>query len=100
MLCSLCGNDRTTWTVIAELGDYNPQEHSGNYAGEARFFQKQTLSLEEEMMEIHQTEVKGQTLEEAETNFLRKACALDSYGIDPYPVKVQLFVRNRVHDIQ
>jgi hypothetical protein len=71
------------------LGDYNPQEHIGNYAGEAKLFLKQSQSLEEEMIEIHQTEVKGQSLEEAEANFLRKACALDSYGVDPYPVKVR-----------
>lgn len=45
--------------------------------------------MEEEMLEIHQTVLKGQTLEETEANFLRKACALESYGVDPHPVKVR-----------
>lgn len=40
------------------------------------------------MMEIHQTELIGQSLEETEANFLRKASTLDTYGVDPHPVKV------------
>lgn len=40
------------------------------------------------MMEIHQTELRGQLLEETEANFLRKASMLDTYGVDPHPVKV------------
>ena len=74
--------------ILVELGDYDPQEHVGNYAGEEKLFMKQSQSLEEEMMEIHQTETKGQTLEIAETNFLLKASGLDSYGVDPHSVKV------------
>lgn len=70
------------------MGDYNPQEHVGNYASEFKIFLKQTLSMEEEMMEIHQTELKGQSPEEAEANFLRKACVMESYGLDPHLVKV------------
>lgn len=78
----------SSYTVSAELGDYNPQEHIGNYASEFKVFLKQTLNIEERMMEIHQTELKGMTLEETEASFLRKACVLETYGVDPHPVKV------------
>jgi len=30
----------------------------------------------------------GQTAAEAEANFLVRACQLDTYGVDPHPVKV------------
>lgn len=65
------------------------EEHIGNYASEFKIFLKQTLNIEERMMEIHQIELKGMSLEETEANFLRKACTLDTYGVDPHPVKVQ-----------
>ncbi len=74
--------------VAAELGDYTPEEHIGNYASEFKIFLKQTLNVEENMIELHQTELKGQSLEETEANFLRKACTLDAYGVDPHAVKV------------
>lgn len=32
--------------------------------------------------------VKGMTTQEAERQFLKIACQLDTYGIDPHPVKV------------
>ncbi len=31
---------------------------------------------------------RGQVPSEAEGNFLKKACSLDTYGVDPHPVKV------------
>lgn len=73
---------------LAELGDYNPEEHIGNYASECKIFLKQTLNIEESIIEIHQTLLKGQLLEEIEAKFLRKCCSFDSYGVDPHPVKV------------
>ena len=33
----------------------------------------------------------GQTPAEAEANFLVRACQLDTYGVDPHPVKVAVF---------
>lgn len=74
--------------IIAEMSDYQPEEHCGNYASELKLFAKQSLNLEQTMMDLHRTELKGQSLEETEANFLRKACTLDSYGVDPHPVKV------------
>ena len=75
--------------VAAELGDYDPEEHEDNYVSEFKLLLKQTPEIEEKMMEIHQTQLKGQTPAQVENNFLRKACTLDTYGVDPHPVKVQ-----------
>lgn len=49
---------------------------------------KQTDVLEEKIMDIHKRKLKGQSASQAENNFLRLACQLDTYGIDPHPVKV------------
>jgi FERM domain-containing protein 3/5 len=71
-----------------DLGDYDPEEHEGNYVTEHKMLLKQTLKIEEDIMELHQTQMRGQSPESTETNFLRKAYQLDTYGIDPHPVKV------------
>lgn len=34
--------------------------------------------------------VKGMSTQEAERTFLKIACQLDTYGVDPHPVKVLL----------
>jgi len=49
---------------------------------------KQTPQIEEKIIELHQTHLSGQTPTETETNFLRRASQLDTYGVDPHPVKV------------
>lgn len=59
-----------------------------NYVSEMKILLKQTQMLEEKMMELHQTQLKGQSPATTENNFLRKACSLDTYGVDPHPVKV------------
>lgn len=73
---------------IAELGDYDPEEHVDNYVSELKILLKQTESIEEKIMELHQTQLKGQSPTTIESNFLCKAVTLDTYGIDPHPVKV------------
>ncbi|XP_022191859.2 FERM domain-containing protein 5 isoform X2 [Nilaparvata lugens] len=75
------------YVIQAELGDYDPEEHVENYVSEMKILLKQTQLIEEKIMELHQTQLKGQSPETTETNFLRKACTLDTYGIDPHPVK-------------
>ncbi|RZF32960.1 hypothetical protein LSTR_LSTR000830 [Laodelphax striatellus] len=75
------------YIVQAELGDYDPEEHVENYVSEMKILLKQTQLIEEKIMELHQTQLKGQSPENTETNFLKKACTLDTYGIDPHPVK-------------
>lgn len=39
-------------------------------------------------MDLHQTQLKGFTPEQAENYFLRIASQLDTYAVDPHPVKV------------
>lgn len=73
---------------LAELGDYNPEEHIDNYVNELKILLKQTLQLEEKMIDIHKNELKGKNAVEVETMFLKKACILDTYGVDPHAVKV------------
>lgn len=75
------------YVVQADMGDYNPEEHEGNYVQELRLLLKQTPQIEEKIMELHQTHLVGQSPLEVETNFLRRACTLDTYGVDPHPVK-------------
>ncbi|KAI5693078.1 hypothetical protein M8J75_007555 [Diaphorina citri] len=69
-----------------ELGDFNPEEHVGNYVADLKILLKQTTYIEEKMMEFHE-KLKDQTPEQVETAFLRKAACLDTYGVDPQPVK-------------
>ncbi|XP_027851154.2 FERM domain-containing protein 5 isoform X3 [Aphis gossypii] len=77
------------YILQAELGDFNPEEHIDNYVNELKILLKQTLQLEEKMMDIHKNELKGKTAAEMETIFLKKACVLDTYGVDPHAVKDQ-----------
>ncbi|KAH9370033.1 hypothetical protein HPB48_001910 [Haemaphysalis longicornis] len=73
--------------IQSELGDYDSEEHGDNYVSEFKLLLKQTPRLEEKIAEIHQTQLRGQVPAVAEANFLRKACLLDTYGVDPHPVK-------------
>ncbi|XP_059487544.1 FERM domain-containing protein 5 isoform X1 [Neocloeon triangulifer] len=75
------------YVIQGDLGDYDPEEHEGNYVAEHKLLLKQTIKIEEDIMELHQTQMRGQSPETTETNFLRKAYQLDTYGIDPHPVK-------------
>ncbi|XP_077514566.1 FERM domain-containing protein 5-like [Amblyomma americanum] len=73
--------------IQSELGDYDSEEHGDNYVSEFKLLLKQTPRLEEKIAEIHQQQLRGQVPAMAEANFLRKACLLDTYGVDPHPVK-------------
>ncbi|XP_033365435.1 FERM domain-containing protein 5 isoform X3 [Bombus vosnesenskii] len=75
--------------VQSEIGDYDPKLHEGNYISEHKLLLKQTEAIEEKAMKLHQTELKGFTPEQAETHFLRLASQLDTYAVDPHPVKDQ-----------
>lgn len=63
----------------------------GNYISELKLLLKQTDTIEEKAMELHQTQLKGFTAEQAEIHFLRIAAQLDTYAVDPHPVKVFYF---------
>nr|CAH7735542.1 unnamed protein product [Callosobruchus chinensis] len=70
-----------------ELGDYDPEIHVGNYISEFKILLKQTEAIEDKAMEIHQKQLKGQSQSQVEHSFLKLACQLDTYGVDPHPVK-------------
>ncbi|KZC09954.1 FERM domain-containing protein 3 [Dufourea novaeangliae] len=75
--------------VQSELGDYDPEIHEGNYISAHKLLLKQTEAIEEKAMDLHQTQLKGFTPEQAETHFLRLASQFDTYAVDPHPVKDQ-----------
>lgn len=60
----------------------------GHYGGDVKVLLKQTQTIEEKAMDIHQKQLKGQDQSQIENSFLKIACQLDTYGIDPHPVKV------------
>ncbi|CAB3241098.1 unnamed protein product [Arctia plantaginis] len=83
--------------IQIELGDYDPNIHVGNYVTEMRLLLRQTEVIEARIQELHREPVegtpggsggvKGMTTQEAERTFLKIACQLDTYGVDPHPVK-------------
>ncbi|XP_061709362.1 FERM domain-containing protein 5 [Cydia pomonella] len=83
--------------IQIELGDYDPNIHVGNYVTEMRLLLRQTDAIEARIQELHREPVegtpggsggvKGMSTQEAERTFLKIACQLDTYGVDPHPVK-------------
>ncbi|KAL3289458.1 hypothetical protein HHI36_022882 [Cryptolaemus montrouzieri] len=73
--------------IQSELGDYDSEIHEGNYVTDLKILLKQTPTIEEKAMEIHQKQLKGEDPSQIESKFLKRACPLDTYGIDPHPVK-------------
>ncbi|XP_046403741.1 FERM domain-containing protein 5 isoform X2 [Ischnura elegans] len=75
------------YIIQSELGDFDPEEHMEGYISEHKLLLKQTPKIEEKIAELHQTQLKGQPPSAMETAFLKKAYTLDTYGVDPHPVK-------------
>ncbi|CAD5112820.1 DgyrCDS2031 [Dimorphilus gyrociliatus] len=89
LLCSSQdANLLAAYIVQSELGDYEPQDHPPGYVSQLKMLPKQNEQQEERIAELHKT-LAGQVPSVAEDNFLQKASTLDTYGIDPHPVKDQ-----------
>lgn len=83
--------------IQGELGDYDPAVHIGNYVSEMRLLLRQTEATDARIQELHREPVEsisgggggvhGLSAQEAERSFLKIACQLDTYGVDPHPVK-------------
>lgn len=75
-----------SFTVQAELGDYNDSEHPPNYLSELCLLPKQNAEDERRIRELHKLH-KGQAPADAEANFLEHAKRLDCYGVESHPAK-------------
>ncbi|XP_062921902.1 band 4.1-like protein 3a isoform X18 [Mobula hypostoma] len=75
-----------SYTVQAELGDYDPDEYGTEYISEFRFAPNETKELEEKIIELHKTH-KGMSPAEAEMHYLENAKKLSMYGVDLHHAK-------------
>ncbi|KAG5842935.1 hypothetical protein ANANG_G00183040 [Anguilla anguilla] len=75
-----------SYALQSELGEYDPDLHSNDYAKELRLAPGQTKELEEKMMELHRT-YKAMTPAQADLMFLENAKKLAMYGVDLHQAK-------------
>lgn len=70
-----------------EIGDYDEEIHVGDYVSPLKLALRQTDQLERKVMELHQKREPGQDPQVAVDEFLSIARGLETYGVDPHPVK-------------
>ncbi|XP_030052400.1 band 4.1-like protein 2 isoform X4 [Microcaecilia unicolor] len=75
-----------SYTLQAELGDYDPEEHSSDYIGEFQFAPSQTKEMEDKVVELHKTH-RCLTPAQADFQFLENAKKLSMYGVDLHHAK-------------
>ncbi|XP_056674762.1 band 4.1-like protein 2 isoform X20 [Monodelphis domestica] len=75
-----------SYTLQAELGDYDPEEHNSDYISEFQFAPNQTKEMEEKVIELHKTH-RGLSPAQADSQFLENAKRLSMYGVDLHHAK-------------
>jgi FERM domain-containing protein 3/5 len=73
------------------LGDYDPERHLHGYVSEMNLILSPSEKVEQQIVDFHSGKVgaiPGTSPMQAVNAFLKKAVTLDTYGIDPHPVKV------------
>ncbi|XP_054425935.1 band 4.1-like protein 2 isoform X8 [Pteronotus mesoamericanus] len=75
-----------SYTLQAELGDYDPEEHASHDLSDFHFAPSQTKELEEKVVELHKTH-RGLSPAQADSQFLENAKRLSMYGVDLHHAK-------------
>ncbi|XP_041595320.1 band 4.1-like protein 2 isoform X4 [Vulpes lagopus] len=75
-----------SYTLQAELGDHDPEEHGGSDLSDFQFAPMQTKELEEKVAELHRTH-RGLSPAQADSQFLENAKRLSMYGVDLHHAK-------------
>ncbi|XP_071597034.1 band 4.1-like protein 2 isoform X7 [Heliangelus exortis] len=75
-----------SYTLQAELGDHDPEEHRSGYISEFQFAPNQTQEMEDKVAELHKTH-RGLTPAQADSQFLENAKRLSMYGVDLHHAK-------------
>nr|XP_002747002.3 band 4.1-like protein 2 isoform X8 [Callithrix jacchus]XP_008993306.3 band 4.1-like protein 2 isoform X8 [Callithrix jacchus]XP_035152585.2 band 4.1-like protein 2 isoform X8 [Callithrix jacchus] len=75
-----------SYTLQAELGDYDSEEHGSIDLSEFQFAPTQTKELEEKVAELHKTH-RGLSPAQADSQFLENAKRLSMYGVDLHHAK-------------
>ncbi|XP_041418876.1 protein 4.1 isoform X6 [Xenopus laevis] len=75
-----------SYTLQAEVGDYEASEHSDDYISGFQFAPNQTKEMEDKIVQLHKTH-RGLTPAEAELQFLENAKKLSMYGVDLHYAK-------------
>ncbi|KAM6181942.1 band 4.1-like protein 2 isoform 1-T2 [Erethizon dorsatum] len=75
-----------SYTLQAELGDYDLEEHGSIDLSDFQFAPTQTKELEEKVAELHKT-LRGLSPAQADSQFLENAKRLSMYGVDLHHAK-------------
>uniref|UniRef100_A0A8C1E3P5 Erythrocyte membrane protein band 4.1 like 2 n=1 Tax=Cyprinus carpio carpio TaxID=630221 RepID=A0A8C1E3P5_CYPCA len=75
-----------SYTLQAELGDHDPEEHRLDYISDFQFAPNQTKELEEKVVELHKSH-RGMTPAQSDAQFLENAKKLSMYGVDLHHAK-------------
>uniref|UniRef100_A0A671K6K3 Band 4.1-like protein 2 n=1 Tax=Sinocyclocheilus anshuiensis TaxID=1608454 RepID=A0A671K6K3_9TELE len=75
-----------SYTLQAELGDHDPEEHRLDCISDFQFAPNQTKELEEKVVELHKSH-RGMTPAQSDAQFLENAKKLSMYGVDLHHAK-------------